>query len=404
MLLFDIPVPTWRDILDILFLTIIVYQLYNWFRETRALRVLIGLVVLGAVYSVAKFWGLFLITLVFQVLWQVLLILLVILFQSEIKQVLEKVSPLRYLRSRRRGLSGAFSDEIAQLAFDLSFERTGALIVLARDDNPSEYLHSGQTISAVPAPALIKSIFNRHSPTHDGAVLIIGGRLAQMSCILPLSERQDLPAEFGTRHRAAFGISELTDVVCLVVSEERSEVITIVGGHYKVWREPDPLAAELKKLLQMPEGIKRPSRNYFLSLAYRNWKAKLVTFSLVSMTWMVLASQQNVNTSIAAPVQMVNLPNGLVLDENAPQTVRLNITGSRMFIDALRQQDVRVEVDLSSLSAGTHMMRLTRRDVDIPLGIRIDSVVPQAVTVKLRAAPVDVQTEAVSPLHEATGP
>ncbi|MFZ0611037.1 MAG: hypothetical protein WAM73_02245, partial [Desulfobacterales bacterium] len=132
MLLFDIPVPTWRYIIDILFLTIVVYQLYNWFRETRALRVLIGLAVLGAVYSVARFWGLFLVTLVFQVLWQVLLILLVILFQSEIKQVLERVSPLRYVQSRRRDFSGQLADEISQAAFDLAHEQTGALIVMAR--------------------------------------------------------------------------------------------------------------------------------------------------------------------------------------------------------------------------------------------------------------------------------
>jgi DNA integrity scanning protein DisA with diadenylate cyclase activity len=97
-----IPTPTWRDLIDILFLTLVAYQLYEWFRETRALRVLIGLVVLGGIYSVAKLWGLFLTTWVFQILWQVLLILLLILFQSEIRQVLEKVSPLRYLRSRRR--------------------------------------------------------------------------------------------------------------------------------------------------------------------------------------------------------------------------------------------------------------------------------------------------------------
>ena len=97
-----IPAPTWRDLIDILFLTIVAYQLYIWFQGTKALRVLIGLVVLGGIYSLAKLWGLFLTTWVFQVLWQVLLILLLILFQSEIRQVLEKVSLLRYLRSRRR--------------------------------------------------------------------------------------------------------------------------------------------------------------------------------------------------------------------------------------------------------------------------------------------------------------
>ncbi|MFZ0131436.1 MAG: diadenylate cyclase [Desulfobacterales bacterium] len=404
MLLFDIPVPTWRDIIDILFLTFVVYQLYNWFRETRALRVLIGLAVLGAVYSVARFWGLFLVTLVFQVLWQVLLILLVILFQSEIKQVLERVSPLRYVQSRRRDFSGQLADEIARTAFDLAHEKTGALIIMARDANPTEYMHSGQEINAIPVPALIKSIFNRRGPAHDGAVLIIGGRLAQMGCILPLSERQDIPVEFGTRHRAAFGISEVTDAVCLVVSEERSEVTTIVNGHYAVWREPELLAAQLKQLLGMPEKIGHLSRNFFLSFLKRNWKPKLTAFVLVALAWMILASQQNVKTSITAPVRLMNLPRELVLVDNTPASVRLNLTGNRMFVDALKPQDIRVELDLSSLTAGVHKILLSRRDVDLPLGIAIDSVVPQQVEVTLKPSPGEGLRRPALPAPAATGP
>ncbi|MBW1644349.1 MAG: DNA integrity scanning protein DisA nucleotide-binding domain protein, partial [Deltaproteobacteria bacterium] len=163
--------PTLRDLADIVFLTIVAYQLYIWFRETKALRVIIGLVVLGGVYSLAKLWGLFMTTWVFQVLWQVLIILLLILFQSEIRQVLEKVSPLRYFRSRKRFSSEAFLNDLIITSFELAQEKTGALIVISRDDNLSEFIHSGQKIMAIPEPALIKSIFNRYAPTHDGAVI-----------------------------------------------------------------------------------------------------------------------------------------------------------------------------------------------------------------------------------------
>lgn len=210
--------------------------------------------------------------------------------------------------------------------------------------------------------------------------------------------------EFGTRHRAAFGISELTDAVCLVVSEERSEVTTIANGHYTLWQEPGLLAAQLKQLLGMPERIGNLSRNFFLSLLSRNWKPKLVALVSVALTWMILASQQNINTSITAPVRMVNQPSNLVLVENTPETVRLNLTGNRMFVDALRQQDVRVELDLSSLSAGRHMIRLSRRDVDLPLGIAIDSVVPQEVSVILKAAPLEAPQKSKRPASDETGP
>jgi uncharacterized protein (TIGR00159 family) len=288
-----IPTPSWRDLIDILFLTLVAYQLYEWFRETRALRVLIGLVVLGGIYSVAKLWGLFLTTWVFQILWQVLLILLLILFQSEIRQVLEKVSPLRYLRSRRRDYGGTFASNLTGVLFDLAAEKTGALVVLTRDDNPSQLIHAGQKIMAFPDPMLIKSIFNHHAPAHDGAVIISQDRLTHMGCILPLSESQDLPKQYGTRHRAALGLSELTDAVCLVVSEERSEVASIVDGKIELWNQPEALQEQLKEWLGGPE-IQVPTVQRFLSDFFiNNWKRKLVAFALVSVCWLVLASHQD---------------------------------------------------------------------------------------------------------------
>ena len=286
-----IPTPTWRDLVDILFLTLVAYQLYQWFRETRALRVLIGLVVLGGIYSVAKLWGLFLTTWVFQILWQVLLILLLILFQSEIRQVLEKVSPLRYLRSRRRAYGGTFAANLAQVVFELAAEKTGALLVLTRDDNPSQLIHAGQKIMAIPDPMLIKSIFNHHAPAHDGAVIISQDRLTHMGCILPLSESQDLPEHYGTRHRAALGLSEVTDAVCLVVSEERSEVASIVGGNIALWDQPEALQEQFKEWLGGPE-IQVPTLQRFLEDFFiKNWKTKLGALALVSICWLVLASQ-----------------------------------------------------------------------------------------------------------------
>jgi DNA integrity scanning protein DisA with diadenylate cyclase activity len=235
---------------------------------------------------------LFLTTWVFQILWQVLLILLLILFQSEIRQVLEKVSPLRYLRSRRRDYGGTFAANLTGVLFELAAEKTGALVVLTRDDNPSQLIHAGQQVMAIPDPMLIKSIFNHHAPAHDGAVIISQDRLTHMGCILPLSESQDLPEQYGTRHRAALGLSEVTDAVCLVVSEERSEVASIVAGEIELWNQPEDLQGQLKEWLGGPE-IQVPTVQRFLEDFFiHNWKKKLVAFALVSTCWLVLASHQ----------------------------------------------------------------------------------------------------------------
>ena len=383
-----VPLPTWRDIVDILFLAIVTYQLYVWFRGTRALRVLIGLVVLGGVYSLAKLWGLFLTTWVFQILWQVLIILLLILFQSEIRQVLEKVSPLRFLRSRRRVSSDALAKELAEVVFDLAREGTGALIVLERDNNPSEFLSAGQTIMALPDPVLIKSIFNHHAPAHDGAIILSQGRLTQMGCILPLSERENIPEQYGTRHRAALGLSERTDAVCIVVSEERGEVSTVVGGEIINQETPKVLASRLNDWLSIPE-IPGPTFQGFLKGAFvQNWGPKLGALILVTLAWLILASQQEVKTNIIAQIRHSNLPSELVLDKSSTQAVRLTLSGRRHSIKALGNQEVRVQVGVGKLSAGTHTIRLSAKNVDLPLGIVIDQVIPQDVEVVLKSQAV----------------
>jgi len=378
-----IPVPTWRDLVDILFLTLVAYQLYEWFRETRALRVLIGLVVLGGIYSVAKLWGLFLTTRVFQVLWQVLLILLLILFQSEIRQVLEKVSPLRFLRSRRQVLRGTFTKNLAQVLFDLAAENTGALVVLARDDNPVEFIHAGQKIMALPDPMLIKSIFNHHAPAHDGAVIVSQERLTHMGCILPLSENEDLPKQYGTRHRAAIGISELTDAVCLVVSEERSEVASVVGGKITIWQQPEPLQAKLREWLGGPE-IQVPTTQRFLEDFFiNNWKRKLAAFALVAVAWFFLANQQEVKITLNASIRFDNTPADLLAGPESEKFVDLTLSGRQSEISALERKAVFMRINLRGLSEGKHKIRLSGKNVDLPTGVKIEEISPQSIEVNL---------------------
>lgn len=384
-----IPTPTWRDVVDILFLTIVVYHLYEWFRETRALRVIIGLLVLGGIYSVAKLWGLFLTTWVFQILWQVLLILLLILFQSEIRQVLEKVSPLRYLRSKRQILRKTFGQELARALFELAAQKTGALVVITRDDNPGDLVHGGQSIMALPEPSLIKSIFNRHSPVHDGAVILTQDRLTQMGCILPLSEREDLPDCYGTRHRAALGLSERTDAICLVVSEERAEVSSVVGGKFKIWKDAESLAQQLQEWTVGP-AVHVPAVRYFLYDTFvRNWRVKLIALAVVSSSWLILASQQEVSLSLSAPIRYVNLPPDLALEAESAELVGLTLSGRRASMRTLKEQDMQVQVDLSKLGVGRHFIRLSARNVDLPVGIRIERVIPQQIQVVLKSASAD---------------
>ncbi|MBW2091299.1 MAG: diadenylate cyclase [Deltaproteobacteria bacterium] len=379
-----IPTLTVRDLFDILLLSLVAYQLFVWFRGTKALRVLIGLVVLAVIYSLAKFWGLFMTTWAFQVLWQVLVILLLILFQSEIRQVLEKVSPLRYLRSRRFFSEAAAVQDVVQVAFDLAREETGAIIVLVREDNPSEFVHSGQPVMGLPGAALLKSIFNPHSPAHDGAVIITNGRLAEMGAILPLSERDDLPENLGTRHRAAIGLSERTDAVCLVVSEERGEVSTVVSGNITTWNGPEALISQLKDWLGLVPEPKPTLQAVLKGIFVENWGIKLGALALVALVWLVLAGQQDFHVSVKAPIKYVNLSSGLVLDTQSEREVNVEVSGRRRQAATLKEGDVQVLVNLGMLSSGQHLINLSAGNVDLPLGLRIERVSPPNVRVLLK--------------------
>ncbi|MBU2549610.1 MAG: diadenylate cyclase, partial [Proteobacteria bacterium] len=358
---------SWKDAVDILFLSLVSYQLFVWFKGTKALRVLIGLVVLGGIYSLARFWGLFMTTWVFQILWQVLVILLLVLFQGEIRQVLERVSPLGYLRAKRSFSEVSVAEVLAGTVFDLAEERTGAIIVISREDNPTEFLTSGQPLQAVPTTALIKSIFNHNAPAHDGAVILSGDRLEQMGAFLPLTERDDLPDQYGTRHRAAIGLCERTDAVCLIVSEERGEVSSVVGSDIRVWKSGDQLASRLKDWLGLTPRTGPSFKAFVKGFFTRNWSAKVGSLLLVAAAWLVLAGGQDVKTTMKAPVEYLNVPVGLVLAEGTVRRIDLELSGRRHQIVTLPPGAVRARIDLSGLKAGSHRVRLKTKDVDIPL-------------------------------------
>jgi hypothetical protein len=257
-------------------------------------------------------------------------------------------------------------------------------MVLTRNDDPSEFLHAGQTIMALPDPVLIRSIFNHHAPAHDGAMIISEGRITRMGCILPLSKRENLPDHYGTRHRAGLGISERSDVVCLVVSEERGEVSTIVGGDIASWDNPGALAARLRELLSLGEISSPPTfRAFFRGTFVQNWGPKLGALALITLAWAVMAGQQEVRVNLVAPVNYVSIKKGLELGRGTVRAVNLTLLGRRTGIKALEEREVRVQVGLKDLEAGTHSLKLSARNIDLPLGVSVDRVTPPQVSVVL---------------------
>ncbi|MCR9093635.1 MAG: diadenylate cyclase CdaA [bacterium] len=226
---FDSRFDPFRDTLDILLVAGGIYWLLLLIRGTRAIQILVGLIVLIALTLVSQLLELAALGLILERLLEPAVVIIVILFQNDIRRALARVG---------RGIFPSFSnaqeiqvvEEIVRAAGSLSQRRHGALIVLERESNLGDLIEAGVPVDAALSKELLSSIFQPSSPMHDGAVVIQEGRVASAGCILPLTLRTDLPEGLGTRHRAAVGITEETDALVVVVSEETSSISVVLGG------------------------------------------------------------------------------------------------------------------------------------------------------------------------------
>ncbi|HVS61966.1 MAG TPA: diadenylate cyclase CdaA [Thermoanaerobaculia bacterium] len=217
-----------RDVIDILAVALIVYNLLLLIRGTRAVQVLIGILMLVGVAFLARTFELETLEAVLNAFFIILPFAVIILFQNEIRRALTAFgkNPLNRLAAERQ--SGV--QEIVHAATSLAAKKIGALIVVERQQGLREYIENGIVLDAALSFDLLLTIFNPSTPLHDGAVIVQDNRIAAASCFLPLSSNPGLSVRSGTRHRAALGITEETDALAVVVSEERGAISVAIAG------------------------------------------------------------------------------------------------------------------------------------------------------------------------------
>ncbi len=229
-----------NDIIDILLLSVILYFAYRFIRDKRAGKLLIGLGVVVAILVFSYIFKLNSIKFIFQNFFQVGLIALIILFQPELRAALEKVGNTPLSGIKRLGGEGMDQanimeaiDAVCDSVFDMSRSKTGALIVFERSTKLGDFTKSGVILNAHISRRLIGNLFFNKAPLHDGAVIIRDYRIYAASCMLPLTNSEEVVSSLGTRHRAAIGISEVSDAVVVVVSEETGIVSVAMNGTLK---------------------------------------------------------------------------------------------------------------------------------------------------------------------------
>lgn len=260
------------DIIDIAIVAILFYYIYKFIRERRAGKLAAGLLILLSVLLISNIFNMHAMQFILHNVFQVGIIAIIIVFQPELRSALEKVGsePLKSLRSIGESKSGenlqtaAMINELTEAVCDMSLDKTGALIVIERTTKLGDIIKSGTVINANPTTFLIRNIFFNKAPLHDGAMIIREDRLYAAGCFLPLSTNPDIIKDLGTRHRAAIGMSENSDAVIIVVSEETGTISIAMGGQLKRNFSYNSLKAELTGLLltdtdsQKKTSVKNP--------------------------------------------------------------------------------------------------------------------------------------------------
>ena len=251
----------WSDYLDIIIVAYLLYKLLPLIRTTGTARVAKAIIGIIAIAVVASFFNLYTLNFIVSQFIQIGLIALVVLFQPELRRMLDHLGNMRLsklLGSQKQGpeMAPIIAQTVAACEV-MSRERMGALIVFERDNSLNEYYKTGTKIDAQVSEHLIRNVFFPKAALHDGAMIIREGRVAVAGCVLPLSATTRLSADLGTRHRAAVGISEVSDAVAIIVSEETGTISVAVGGMLKRHLAPKTLERLLTNEL-CPEDTDQP--------------------------------------------------------------------------------------------------------------------------------------------------
>ena len=242
----------WNDLIEVTIITYLFYRLLLLLRRTQAMRMVWGLVVLGLFGMFANLVGFQTLDWLLSNVYAYIVIAIIVLFQNEIRRLLTQLGRTAYFRSMRRGAIDPI-DEIVTAAVGMGANHHGAIIVFEREMSLSQYAEGGIALDATASYDLCVSIFNPGAPLHDGAVIMRQGRVAAAACFLPLTRNPQLSRELGSRHRAAIGISEETDCVALVVSEETGKISIVFDGQLSRGLDAVALAERLRELLSLDD-------------------------------------------------------------------------------------------------------------------------------------------------------
>src|SRR5262245_8538469 len=371
---------SWQGIVDFLVLATVIYWLLLLGKKTHVLRIVVGISGLIALGSLAHRLELPITAWVMHLAAITSVVLLVLVYYSEIRFALIHLDPFRrFMRPRHLGRS---SDMVAisEAVFSLAKAHCGALIVLRENDSIDHLLVGGIPLGGQVSHEILKAIFHTFSPVHDGAVVIDDGQVSRIGVFLPLTNSTDLPNYYGTRHRAALGLTEQSDAVVIAVSEERGEVTLAAGSNLHRIEEPIDLLERMQSFNPPATAL---SGKTLHSRLFGKWRLKLSALCIAALVWGLLYLRGDTVRTFTIPIEFESVPSGLEVAESSPSAVVAQLRALTWFYSSLDVGSMVAKVDLKGMNEGRHTAAVGVSNLDLPPGILLEQISPPTINILL---------------------
>lgn len=386
------PTITFAEVVDIIFVAVLLYTAIVWARQTRAAFVVRGILILGGIYIIARYLDLQMTAWVFQGFFAIFLIMIVVIFQEELRQFFERIAVWSLARKRVPALGSQTSDILVRTLSDLAKEHVGALMVIRGNDPLERHITGGIALDGKLSGPLLKSIFDPHSPGHDGAVLVEQDNITRFAAHLPLSKDLTQLTHVGTRHSAALGLAELTDALCIVVSEERGTISFARDGKLREVENLQQLGAVIDSFLRTKFPSTQQS-NISLQFFRENWIAKAISLSLAIGFWYIFVpGSKTVQVSYRIPVSVENLPADLRVEDIEPPMVNATFSGPRRAFYLFDARKIRVAIDVSMAELGRRTFNISEQNIRYPKELTLTEVSPSTLRLSVKKIPPPTDT------------
>ena len=371
------------EIVDIAVASVLIYGVLRLLRTTANRMPLLGAVIMVGTYFMARAFGLFLTEMLLRTAGLALIVVFAIAFQEDIRRVVLRWRHWRPYRALNRSrLPSDDVDPLVDLAFQSAEQRVGLLIVLQGRETLDHSVTGGIELLAPIKTILLQSIFDPHSPGHDGAIVIRDGRIVRMCAQLPLSENLEEARWRGTRHSAGLGLSERTDALVLIVSEERGVVSIAHDGRLVEISS----AADLKLRLGafLAETCPVTHRPSWAKRLLRHSGLKVASVAIAALGWFLFARQSDtIEQTFVVPIEYRNIPTNLCLEDRPPAEARLTLSGPDPAFALLSPSSLRVRIELGGYQAGEADVQLTERDCVHPPDLSVYRIEPNVLHFRL---------------------